>query len=476
MVAGIVYCPKGVTMKLRFLGGVGTVTGSKHIIEVDNKRLLLDFGLFQGHRQEAREINSSIPFELNSVESMILSHAHIDHSGNIPTLAKNGYKGTVYTTFATRDICALMLRDSAHIQEKDAEYLNKKHREKGLPLVEPLYTAEDAVASMELFVGYGYNRWFYVNDLIKAMFVDAGHILGSALTLLEIKDKDKIKRLAYVVDLGRRDLPILRDPQQITNLDYLIIESTYGDRYHEDIQQAESMLEKAINKTIGRGGKIIVPAFALERAQEIVYLIRKLRHEKRIPEFPVYVDSPLAVNVTEIFRLHPECFDEEANKLFVNFEDPLGFDDLTYIRDVEQSKRLNDDRIPSMIISASGMCEAGRILHHLKNNIEDPRNTIMIVGYMAQHTLGRRLADGASEARIFDETYRVNAEVVKTDVFSAHADRGELLDYVKGAQKGLKGIFLVHGEPKQAESLAHGIKELGINDVFIPSINEEVTL
>lgn len=463
-------------MKLKFLGGVGTVTGSKHIIEVDDKRLLLDFGLFQGHRQEAREINSNIPFELDSVESMILSHAHIDHSGNIPTLAKNGYKGSIYTTFATRDICAVMLRDSAHIQEKDAEYLNKKHRERGLPLVEPLYTAEDAVQSMELFVGHGYNRWFHVNDLIKAMFVDAGHILGSALILLEIKDNGKTKRLAYVVDLGRRDLPILRDPQQITNIDYLIIESTYGDRYHVDIQQAESMLEKAINKTIGRGGKIIVPAFALGRAQEIVYLIRKLRDEKRIPEFPVYVDSPLAVNVTEIFRLHPECFDEEANKLFVNFEDPLGFDDLTYIRDVEQSKRLNKDKTPSMIISASGMCEAGRILHHLKNNIEDPKNTIIIVGYMAQHTLGRRLADGASEARIFDETYRVNAEVVKTDVFSAHADRRELLDYVKGAQKGLKGIFLVHGEPKQAESLAQGIKELGINDVFIPSINEEVTL
>ncbi|HID93722.1 MAG TPA: MBL fold metallo-hydrolase [bacterium (Candidatus Stahlbacteria)] len=463
-------------MKLKFLGGVGTVTGSKHIVEVDDKRLLLDFGLFQGHRQEARKINSNIPFELDSVESMILSHAHIDHSGNIPTLAKNDYKGTIYTTFATRDICAVMLKDSAHIQEKDAEYVNKRHREKGLPLIEPLYTAEDAVESMKLFVGYGYNRWFYANDLIKAMFVDAGHILGSALTLLEIKDKDKIKRLAYVVDLGRRDLPILRDPQQITNLDYLIIESTYGDRYHVDILQAKSMLAKVVNNTIGRGGKIIVPAFALGRAQEIVYLIRKLRDEKRIPEFPVYVDSPLAVNVTEVFRLHPECFDEEANKLFVNFEDPLGFDDLTYIRDVEKSKRLNEDKTPSMIISASGMCEAGRVLHHLKNNIEDPKNTIMIVGFMAQHTLGRRIADGVSEIRIFDETYRVNAEVVTMDVFSAHADRRELLDYVGGARQRLKGIFLVHGEAQQAESLAQGIKELGINEVFIPSINEEVTL
>jgi metallo-beta-lactamase family protein len=470
------YDHKGGAVKLRFLGATKSVTGSMHIIESSGKRILLDCGLFQGKREESNRRNRNLPFDAESIERVVLSHAHIDHSGNLPGLAKRGYENSIYATFATRDLCVPMLKDSAYIQEKDAEYLNKKKERKGLPSIQPLYDMEDVEEALSVFRGIGYRKGFYVSADIKLTFYDAGHILGSALSIFDIKENGRNVRLAYIVDLGRKNLPVLRNPALIKDIHFMIIESTYGNRLHEDITGTEEKLARVVNETVRAGGKIIIPAFSLGRTQEIVFCLNKLQSQKKIPSIKVFVDSPLAVNVTEIFRLHPECFDKETNRMIALNENPFGFGRITYIRDVEASKRLNKTDEPCIIISASGMCEAGRILHHLKNNIEDPKNTILVVGFMAEDTLGRRIVERREKVKIFGDIYQLKAKVEIFDEFSAHADRKELLEYVDNTKDSLQGVFVVHGEEEQSQALAQGIKDLGIQNVLVPDLGEEVTV
>jgi metallo-beta-lactamase family protein len=466
-------------MKIQFLGAVRTVTGSMHLLTINGSRILLDCGLFQGKRQESLERNRNLPFDANTIGRMILSHAHIDHSGNIPSLVKNGFQGSIYTTAASRDLCAAMLRDSGHIQEEDTRYVNKKRTKQGLPPVEPLYTVDDATDSLNNFVSMGYNRPQEIGTGVTLAFRDAGHILGSAITVLDVDEKGQRKRLVFTGDLGRKGMPILRDPQPVDQADYLIIESTYGDRLHDPIEATEKKLRDVVVDTYRRGGKVIVPAFSVGRTQELVYALHRLTESRDLPVLPVYVDSPLAVNATEVFRLHPECYDQELNRFIASSDnhDPFGFHRLTYVRSAEASKDLNFLREPAIIISASGMCEAGRILHHLKNNIEDPRNTIVIVGWQAPQTLGRRLVEHQSVVKIFGEEYTVRAQVETINGFSAHADRAELVEYVRQLEPTrLKSTFVVHGEEAASLSLADGLRDLGVPSVVVPKLGEEFEL
>jgi metallo-beta-lactamase family protein len=463
-------------MKLTFFGAVQTVTGTMHLLSVNGARILLDCGLFQGKRQESFERNRSLPFDASSIDTLVLSHAHIDHSGNIPSLVKSGFTGNIYATPATRDLCSAMLRDSGHIQEYDAYYVNKKRARKGLPPVEPLYTVEDATNSLRNFVSVGYGRPIQVAPGVTLAFHDAGHILGSAIVALDIKEKGNSNRLVFTGDLGRKGMPILKDPQVVPQADYLIIESTYGDRLHDPIETTSRDLRRVIVETYQKGGKVIVPAFSVGRTQELVYALHQLTEARQIPDLPIFVDSPLSVNVTEIFRLHPECYDEEVNKFLAEAErhDPFGFHRLTYVRSVERSKELNFLREPAVIISASGMCEAGRILHHLKNNIEDPRNTVLIVGWQAPHTLGRRLVERQPVVKIFGEEYKRKAAVETITGFSAHADRNELLSYAQQLDPSrLEAAFVVHGEDTASEALADGLRSLGMRRVMVPHLGDE---
>jgi metallo-beta-lactamase family protein len=463
-------------VKLKFLGAAKSVTGSMHMLELNGTRILMDCGLFQGRREESNRRNRNLPVDPQSVERVVLSHAHIDHSGNLPNLVKQGYKNSIYSTFATRDLCVAMLKDSAYIQEKDAEYLNKRNKRRGLPPIEPLYEADDVEQTISLFRGTGYRKAFYVSADVKLTFYDAGHILGSALAIFDIRKNGKNVRLGYIVDLGRKNLPILRDPAMVKDIHFMIIESTYGNRLHHDLSGTEEKLARVVSRTIKAGGKIIIPAFSLGRTQEVVYTLHKLRGEGKIPQVDIFVDSPLAVNVTEIFRLHPECFDRETNQIIASDGNPLGAGSVKYIRDVEESKKLNRREEPCIIISASGMCESGRILHHLKNNIEDPRTTILVVGFMAMNTLGRRIVQGKEKVKIFGEQHRLNAKVEIFDEFSAHADRDGLLGYVRNTKDSLKGVFVVHGEEEQSEALAEGIRDLGVHNVLVPDLGQEVDL
>ncbi len=466
-------------MKVQFLGAVRTVTGSMHLLTVNGSRILLDCGLFQGRRQESFERNRNLPFDARTITALILSHAHIDHSGNIPTLIKNGFGGNIYTTPASRDLCAAMLRDSAHIQEEDARYVNKKRVKKGQPPVEPLYTIQDATHSLESFVSVGYNRPLPVVPGVTLTFYDAGHILGSAITILDVEEGGQRKRLAFSGDLGRKKMPILRDPEPVEKVDYFIVESTYGDRFHDPIEETEKALRDVVVDTYRRGGKLIVPAFSVGRTQELVYALHRLTEGRDIPNLPIFVDSPLSANVTEVFRLHPECYDQDLNQFIAreDHRDPFGFHRLTYIRTVEESKELNFLREPAVIISASGMCEAGRILHHLKNNIEDARNTVLIVGWQAPDTLGRRLVEHQAVVKIFGEEYSLRARVETINGFSAHADRTELLDYARrlGPER-LKGAFVVHGEEASSLALAEGLRDLGVARTVVPKAGEEFAL
>jgi len=466
-------------MKLTFHGAARTVTGSMHLVEANGVRLLLDCGLFQGRRKESYERNLNFPFDPASIDAVILSHAHIDHSGNIPNLVKQGFQGPIWCTPATRDLCVAMLRDSGYIHEHDVFYLNKHRRRKGLPPVEPLYTRQDADAALPAFVTIGYGRPFPVVPGVRLTFLDAGHILGSAITLLDIEEKGKTQRLVFSGDLGRPGLAILRDPEMVGAADVLIMESTYGNRLHDSTDQAERMLRNVINGTYRRRGKVIIPSFAVGRTQELVYGLHRLADAHKIPDLPIFVDSPLAVNVTEIFRLHPECYDEEVQE-FINRDshrDPFGFRRLRYIRDVEDSKALNFLRDSAVIISASGMCEAGRILHHLKNNIGDPANTILFVGFQAEHTLGRRILDGHEQVRIFGKEYPVRADVECIDGYSAHADQKELLAWLEGFDRQrLQHAFLVHGEEEAALVLAEEVRQRGVRHVRVPERGEMVEL
>lgn len=464
-------------MKIKFAGAAGEVTGSKHLIEFEGKKILLDCGLFQGHRIEADEKNRNPVVDPKEIDAIVLSHAHMDHSGGIPYFTKNGFEGPIYCTHATRDLCNYMLMDSAYIQEREYEWMSQKQKYQGMKLEEPLYTTEDAMESLSHFHSVNYGKEFYIFKNVTAKFFDAGHILGSAVTLLTFTASDgKVTRLVFTGDLGRPGLPILRDPQPVPEADILITETTYGNRLHASIESVEEDLAFVVNEVAKRGGKLIIPAFALERTQEIVYHLHLLHDKGMIPSLPVVVDSPLAGNVTEVFRSHPECYDKKTIAEFLdNGDNPFGFSNLKYTRSVEESKALNESNTPMIIISASGMCEHGRILHHLKNNIEDSRNTVLIVGYQAANTLGRKLVNGEKEVNIFGLPYQVKASIYVMDAFSAHADRSDLLDYI-GKVKNLKEIFLVHGEETQLSEFKKALAENDFHNVTIPELGKEYTI
>jgi len=457
-------------LKIQFIGAAQTVTGSQHLLQVNGKKILIDCGLYQGRRKEAYEINKNFLFDPKEIDVMLLSHAHIDHTGNIPNLVRNGFTGHIYTTSATVDLCQIMLRDSAYLQEKDLKFVNKKRSKQNKNLFEPLYTIEDVENAMSNFIGVQYDKTIEVAPGVKATWMDAGHILGSAGILIEIRENGKYTRLGFTGDLGRTEMPVIRDPNILTELDVLIMESTYGNRLHPVTNEVEEEVASVINEVLNRGGKIIIPAFAVGRTQLFVYILHKLFNENRIPAIPIFVDSPLAVNSTEVFRTHPECFDRETYRVFIeNHEDPFGFSRLTYIRDVDESKKLNDFRGSCIIISASGMAEGGRILHHLKNNIGNPNNLILFVGYAAKETLARKIMDGAGEVSILGDLHKVAAQIKQMDYFSAHADQKGLLDYLKHSPNNkLKHIFLVHGEEEQALPLKDKILNEGYKSVNYP--------
>jgi len=448
-------------MKLTFWGAAQTVTGSMHQLDADGRRYLLDCGMYQGHRKQAEDRNRHFPFPAQSVNAVILSHAHIDHSGNLPLLVKNGFSGPIYATPATIDLAHAMLLDTAHIQEKDVEFLNKRHHH-GEPAIEPLFSTEDAQDTLPLFQPIPYYTPKQLSAGLACRYYDAGHILGSSTVLLESE-----ARLLFSGDVGRPKLPIIRDPDPPPAADYLIMESTYGGRFHEELGPVKDKLADIVNRTAGRGGKLIVPAFAVGRSQQLVLLLHELSNEGRVPNIPMFLDSPLAVDITKVFRDHPECFNEDTLKYVNDGDDPFGFKRLTLVHEAAESKKLNDLRVPCVIISPSGMCEAGRILHHLRNNIEDPRNTILITGFQAENTLGRKLVEKWPEVKIFGEPMRLRAEVKSLQALSAHADQRELLAWIKPLAGTLKKVFLVHGEPEGAGALQAAIqKEYGIETVL----------
>jgi metallo-beta-lactamase family protein len=465
-------------MKIHFMGADQTVTGSQHLLEINGYKLLLECGMFQGKRQESFDRNRNFPFLPQQINACFLSHAHIDHSGNLPNLIKSGYHGPIYATDATAHLSNIMLMDSGHIQESDVLYVNKKRLQKGEPPVEPLYTLEDAARVAQYFRGQDYDQPFQPLPGVNVRLVDAGHILGSAAIVMDIEENQRKYRLWFSGDIGRRNLPLLRDPILPSQADYLIMECTYGDKPHRDPESALEELRQVVSRTIQRSGKVIIPAFAVGRSQELIYDLHKLIDSGQIPSIPVFVDSPLAVNVSDVFRAHPECMDQETME-FVRADRhkaALGFDRLTYIRSVEESKALNGRKDPMVIISASGMAETGRILHHLRHNIEDPRNTILIVSWQAPDTLGRRLADREKQVKIFGESYTVRAEVATIGGFSAHAGQDFLLEYALAVKNSVRQIFLVHGEPAPAKALREKMIEAGLNQVVYPEYQTVVEI
>ncbi len=468
-------------MEIEFVGAAQTVTGSMHLVRTAHATVLLDCGLYQGRRQESFERNRHLPLPTRELDAVVLSHAHIDHSGALPLLTKQGYEGPIYATHATRDLCAAMLRDAAFIQEADARHLNKQIERGDLVSdpVEPLYTEEDALATLDQFVSLPYHRTMTVAPGVRLTFFDAGHVLGSAITALDVEEDGATKRVLFTGDLGRNHMPILRDPEIVSKADLLITESTYGDRLHDPIAKMDEDLAAVIRKTWARGGKVIIPAFALERAQEIVFALKKLRRDGEIPAVPVFIDSPLTVKITEIFKMHPECFDSETRALMRGHDSPFEFDGLCYVDSVEESKALSMSDRPAVVIAASGMCEAGRVLHHLRAGIEDEKNTVLIVGFQAQHTLGRRLVERRAKVRIFGVERDRRAEVTVLNGFSAHADQGDLITYANACRdRGpLRRVALVHGEPRAQQVLKQRlVDEHGYPDVVIPSPGARLTV
>jgi metallo-beta-lactamase family protein len=468
-------------VQIQFWGAARSVTGTMHLLSVNGRQALIDCGLMQGRRKEAFEVNRNLPFHAGDVDAVILTHAHIDHSGNLPSLVRAGFRGHIYATSATRDLAGLMLLDSAHIQEQDVAYVNKRRQKQGKNLFEPLYTQADAMATIDLFRSVEYGQVFEPIPGLRAHFIDAGHILGSASVVLDTHRDGRPFRTLFSGDIGRKGLPILRDPQIAAGVDYVVMESTYGDRLHETPDQARESLRLAAETTFRRGGKLLIPCFAVGRTQEIVYRLNQLWEDGRLPQMDVFVDSPLAVNATEVFRLHPECFDSEMLDVMLreHDRDPFGFGRLRYIRSVEQSKQLNDLRQPAIIISASGMCEAGRILHHLKNNIEDHRTMILFVGFQAENTLGRKILDGQDPVPIFGEPMRVRAEVRQALGYSAHADQAELISWFNRVRQegSVRRVFLVHGEEAASRALADLLaRPADAPPVEIPARGDKVTL
>ena len=468
-------------MILQFFGAAQAVTGSMHLVEANGHRVLLDCGMVQGKRQEARKLNSEFPFDVMSIDAVVLSHAHLDHSGKLPLLAKLGFDNSIFSTSATRDLCSAMLRDSASLQEMDAKYVNKLNIEKRLPFLKPLYTVHDVTTTLSLFQTVEYDRPLDILPGIKLTFRDAGHILGSATVTIEFaegQEEKKVTTLAFTGDLGRNGAAVVRDPDILSRADVLITESTYGGRNHGPLSEAKEKLARIVRETAHRGGLLIIPAFAVGRTQDVVYHLHELMEAKQIPSMPVYVDSPLATNVTEIFRQHPECYDEETEKLLLQDggKDPFGFDMLKYTRSTEESKALNNLGKPAIIISASGMCEGGRVLHHLSRNIGETKTTVLFVGYQAENTLGRKLLQGDRTVRIYGEEYQVRARMEEIEGYSAHADEGELLDFIAAIPKKPERVFVVHGEPDAAKAMAAGLSRLGIGNVTIPARGERFSI
>ncbi|MEL6863573.1 MAG: MBL fold metallo-hydrolase [Bacteroidota bacterium] len=471
-------------MKIKFCGAARQVTGSAHLLTLDDGyTILLDCGLYQGRSKDMVDFNSQWYFDPKSLDCLILSHAHIDHSGRIPKLVKDGYQGNIYCTHATRSLCAIMLLDSGKIQERDAEYYNKRlrkkkksHKARKQPRV-PLYTSEDATECMRNFVGVPYERWHRINDRVELLLRDTGHILGSASVTLRIKEGDQLVHFGFTGDIGRPDRPILRDPRPMPEVDYLICESTYGDKDHEGRPAEAERFLNIIKKTcVEKKGKLIIPAFSVGRTQEIVYMLDQLETAGKLPHIPVYVDSPLAVNATVIFGSHPECYDSDLHEYMLIDENPFGFNNLTYIRKVELSKALNHSNEPCIIISSSGMMNAGRVRHHLANNNDQAKNTILIVGYCSPDTPGGMLRNGIDRLKLFGEWKLVNAEIEVMDSFSAHGDRNEMLDFLRNQRLGLKTLFLVHGEWDKQENFKTLLNQNGFSRVEIPELAQEFDL
>ena len=454
-------------MEIQFSGAAREVTGSCHIVRTGGRTILLDCGLYQGRRAESAEKNKHLPLPVAEIDAVVLSHAHIDHAGRLPFLVHEGYKGTIHCTAATRDLAAIMLADSAHIQEKDAEYLTRRHKE----AVEPLYSMADAAATASQMVGYPYDSWFDVVPGVRAIFVEAGHILGSASVVLEVHEEGRTKRIVFSGDVGRAGLPIIRDPKPPTvGADVVIMESTYGNRDHPPYEDARSRLAEIVSSTAARGGRVLIPAFAVGRVQELVYDLHILAREKRIPEIPIYIDSPLAVDATAIFAAHPEVFDR-GEELVQQVQRLFHHELVHYTQDVQESKALNTQRGPMIIISASGMAESGRIVHHLANGASDPKNTILIVGFQAEHTLGRRIVEKRPFIKVFGDEIPLRARVEVLNGYSAHGDRTDLhgwLDVVAKASPAKPPVYLVHGEPESQDAFAERLRESGY-DVTAPA-------
>ena len=458
------------------LGAAEEVTGSKHVIDVDGHLYLVDCGAFQGRRAEADRKNRNFEVPADRIEAVILTHAHFDHSGLLPMLGINGFKGNIYATPATRDLANIIMMDSARIQAHDAEYLTWRAEHRGETFNwKPLFNETDVVNTTNQFVTVSYNRPTWIDPRVKLEFYDAGHILGSAMAVLTITDSEgKETKIACTGDLGRKGKPIIRDPAQLPPVDYMLLESTYGDRLHESTDDALKMLAEVALNAIKMNGKIVIPAFAIERTQELVYYFHTLVDRKIIPEIPIYVDSPMAVNATSIFQIHPECYDEDTHNAFIkHHKNPFGFNSLKFVTSVEESKALNNMKGPMIIISADGMCEAGRIQHHLVNTIKDPTNQILLVGFMAEHTLGRRLQNRELEVKIHGEWFPVRASITQINAFSAHADYQEATDWLKSMDTStLKKIFMVHGEPDVQVVFKDHLRDSGFKNVQIVKYGE----
>ena len=465
-------------MSIQFysLGAAQEVTGSKHIIEINGKPIMIDCGAFQGKRAEADEKNRTFTIAADKLDTVVLTHAHYDHCGLLPVLTKNGFNGNIYATPATRDLANLIMMDSAHIQARDAEYLKKQAKKKGEKFNwTPLYNDIDVAKTANQIVTISYNRPMFIANNVSLQFFDAGHILGSAFANITINDEGKETRILFSGDLGRNEKPIIRNPEtKLPAPDYLVLESTYGNRLHEHVEEALDQLAFIVQRVIERRGKLIIPSFAIERTQELIYYFHLLVDEDRIPEIPIYVDSPMATNATSIFQVHPECYDERIHEAFLeHHKNPFGFNALSFISSVEESKALNKVPGPMIIISADGMCEFGRVVHHLANNISNANNTVLLVGYMAENTLGRRLMNGEKEVKIMDEYMKVKAAVENINAFSAHADYKETLAWLRKLDTSrLKKIFLVHGEKDAQEFLQNYLKENGFANIDIVKYGE----
>lgn len=461
-------------MQIQFLGAARTTTGSMFLLEVNNQKILLECGLFQGRRADTLERNRNFPFDPTKIDAVILSHAHIDHCGNLPNLVRQGYRGNIYCTFATRDLAGIMLEDSAKIQQADAMFVSKQHAKKNKPPVEPLYSIVDAEMATRQFVALGYNRPLPVADGVTVTFKDAGHILGSAQVVLDIRENDRKYRYLFSGDIGRGEDDILRDPEVVEDVDFLQIESTYGNRSHTAKSGSYDKVAEHVKKTLDNNGKVIIPAFSVGRTQDIVYALNQLTDEGKLPRVPIFVDSPLSVNATEIYRLHPECFNEKTYEFLREKSNPFGMENLTYIRQVAQSMKLNDLKEPAIIISASGMCEAGRVRHHLKNHIGDSNTLVLFIGYCAEHTLGAQIVAGRSPVNIFGEPHEVRAKIVSIDSFSGHADKYELKNYVHKLTGDIKKIFVVHGEEEQSFAFQKTLKEMKPGtEVIVPDYGQK---